>query len=635
MAIFNTVWSLDVGRSSLKAVRLRREKGNIEILAVDKLDYKPGKNGVDNSRAKEAINAFRVRNDVKDPVIVAHHGQGTLSRFIKIPAFDQKKIKEMVGYEASQQIPFPLDEVIWDYHIIERDYLPGEEREVGLFAARREAIDDFLLDFSNENLAVEGLTIGYLGLLNYIFYDLNPQEPIVVLDIGATHTDLILVDGRRFWIRALPHSGNEINKAIMERLRLGFAEAEKLKIEIARNPKQAVKLFASVIQPKLRELVNQIHQSIGFYRSQAGEVQFKQLYLLGNASKIVGIKKFLAEHLGVKVQRVQTINNLRVNRDVDLRMLQANLPAFGTAFGCALQGVGAGSCRVDLIPQEEKLQKEYERKKVHVFIAIGILFLATLISGFLVRNKVKDASRQANSNAAFLKPIKANNATIQKIRDISRDFEKETLEKVAELRNAPSRALRLLGEVLAGLELGEPHVKWHQPTDEADKDKFLAQMRFEAAEAVGKKLWVPWLQVERIFWPEDPEKKSGSRRKEELEGKVPAYKLTVFAVVQYRVSPQESLKLITDRLKEPLEANLRQAEGLTVTPEASVSSDFQTDLETIYHDPAQRKGRSRGREEKTHDGAPFFGTELSWILRLQEPPEEKPEEDTKKDKKRG
>ena len=66
MAVFNTVWSVDLGKASLKAVKLRREKNNIEILAIDKIDYPVGTNGVDSvQQAREALNAFKIRNDVR------------------------------------------------------------------------------------------------------------------------------------------------------------------------------------------------------------------------------------------------------------------------------------------------------------------------------------------------------------------------------------------------------------------------------------------------------------------------------------------------------------------------------------------------------------------------------------------
>ena len=124
MANLTTLWSLDLGRSALKAVRMRRDRNNVEILDVDQIEYEVGTDGVNFAeQAREALSAFKSLHDVRDPVVVAHHGQGTLSRFIKIPAFDPKKIQEMVGYEASQQIPFPLDEVIWDYHLVDGEYM--------------------------------------------------------------------------------------------------------------------------------------------------------------------------------------------------------------------------------------------------------------------------------------------------------------------------------------------------------------------------------------------------------------------------------------------------------------------------------------------------------------------------------
>ena len=86
MAI-NTVWNIDLGKSSLKAVRLKREGGNVEILAVDKVDYPLGDGSEDSAAlAREAFEVFLSRNSVKDPVVVAHPGQGTFSRFIKMPA---------------------------------------------------------------------------------------------------------------------------------------------------------------------------------------------------------------------------------------------------------------------------------------------------------------------------------------------------------------------------------------------------------------------------------------------------------------------------------------------------------------------------------------------------------------------
>ncbi len=631
MATFNTVWSLDLGSSSLKAVRLRRDKNNVEILAVDKVDYQMGTQGINFSeQSKEALRAFKVRNQVKDPVIVAHSGRGTLSRFLKIPAFDTKKIKEMVKYEASQQIPFPLEEVIWDYHIIQRDYLPGEEREVGIFAARREAIDDYLLDFTSEGLAVEALPLGYLGLLNFFFFDVAPEEPSIVLDLGAGHTDLILVDQQKFWTRALQHSGNEINKSIMEHFKLTFPEAEKFKLESSKNQKEALKIFTTIIQPKLRDLVNEIHRSIGFYRSQAGEVQFKQVFLLGNGSKVIGIKKYFEEHLGMPVHKCQSINKVRLNRDVNLSLLQENLASFGTAIGCGLQGVGLGSSRVDLVPQEEKIQKEYSRKKKHVFIAMGILYLAVILAGLQIRGKAKSGDEAVTEARRVLTPIKDADKKIKDITKANTFLNAERLKGVADLRSKPIDGLRLIGEVLSRLPLNK-NIRMIAP--EEKKDEIRAKAIQDSDALLQQKLWIPWLKIEWIDWLEEAAAGAAPKRDAAKKEAVPAYKYTLFAVVPGQGTKKESVDLLTKMIEKPLSEKLQAGEKFTIDKKVNISSDYREDLGNIYYEGAPGDtSRARKKDEgESQEGGPFFGTMVHFYARLKDkPPEKAPEKGPEK-----
>jgi type IV pilus assembly protein PilM len=671
MATFHTVWSVDLGKASLKAVKLRREGNNIEILAVDKIDYPIGTNGVDTSQqAKEALNAFKIRNDVREPVVVAHPGQGTFSRFIKVPAFEAKKLKEMVGYEASQQIPFPLDEVIWDYHLVNRDYLAGEEREVGIFAVRKEAIDDYLLDFTSEGLSVEVLSIGYLGLLNYIFYDLAPKEPSIVIDIGATHTDLILVDGKRFWIRALPHSGNDISKAIMDRFKLSFAEAEKLKVEAGKAPQQAVKIFSTVIQPKLKELVGEIHRSSGYYRSQAGDVKFQNLYLLGGGSKIVGIKKYLQEQLGLQVHRVQSIQHFRVSRDVDLKLLQGELPSFATAFGCSLQGLGSGTCKVDLIPQEERIQKDLKRKRKHAFFAMGIVYAAIVLAGIILNGKIDKANTSVDDHKGYLKEtlgfsILADSKAGSKKKADMFDFDTITrtigqqeaaLKKIADVRSLAYRALQCLGQVApkenAEMVKESVSIKEEDAAKATKEEKESIRDKTDkvrtAVEKLNKekRLFIPWMRIDRVEWPEAQPGAGSLARGEKKKATVPAYKVRIFAAIAARQSTTEESQthirsLLVDPLKKKLKDLKDAGQAVTIDTDVTDSADFAQDIKRLPYQPkgasseaaaaagGPRRGLREGRTEIDIESAQaagsFFGTEISWYMRLADPKEEEPE----------
>jgi len=620
---FHTIWSVDLGKSSLKAVKLSRDRNNIEILAVDKVDYPVGKTGVDAAtHMREALEIFRSRNHVTEPVAVIHPGQGTLYRSIKVPASDDKKLDAMVGYEAAQQIPFPLDEVIWDYHVTQKQYLPGEERDVSLFAVRREAIDDFLLDFANEDLNVEVVSISYLGLLNFVAHDLRPEEPSIVLDIGAAHTDLVLIDEERFWVRPLPHSGNDITNAIAQRFKLSFADAEKLKVEASKVPQQAVKIFQAVIQPKLRELVGEIHRSIGYYRSQAGEVAFKNLYLLGNGAKIVGIKKFLEEQLGVRVHRVQSINHFRINRDVNLKLLQANLPAFGAALGCAVQALGAGACEVDLVPREEKLRKELARKQKHVFIAAGILAVLMILAWFLINRQIGEVEGQIAEAERKQKTLSQWSAKIAEVEKGSgNDAEDGGLTAVVAKQTfltgiARSRALPLLGlrafhDVLGSFrnrEIVEITVPEEDTTRvESARQEFVEGRLLEA-------LWVPHLSIQATTFPE-PSERAGSRATA-APNAVPAYRFTAYVVIKKRPEGDvASYQHIRSRFAEPL----RDAHQLLGFIDPSVTVEQGAEIPAIFY-PEGRSASAAAPQE----GGPYYGALVTWLVYKEKPVEEKP-----------
>jgi type IV pilus assembly protein PilM len=611
---FHTVWSVDLGRSSLKAVKLRREKNNIEILAIDKIDYPTSTNGVDSAAGarKEVLSVFRSRNDVREPVVVAHPGQGTFSRFIKVPAFEEKKVQDMVQYEASQQIPFPLDEVIWDFHVIDREYLTGEEREVGLFAVRREAIDDFLTDFSEEGLSVEMLSIGYLALLNFIKYDLDPKEPSIVLDIGATHTDLILIDGERFWVRPLPHSGQDITKAIMERFKLKYSEAEKLKTEAVKAPKQAAKIFQAVIQPKLKDLIQEVHRSIGYYRSQNGDVKFSKLYLLGNASRIFGIKRYLEEQLGVMVERMQSIRHLRINRGVNVKLLQSQLPAFGTALGGGLQALGAGACKVDLVPREEKIKKQVERKKKHVFIAAGIFLIAIFVSFFITRGKLEEARETlAQVESLHQTSILKHETEVRKLKgetDVKIDRQREKLLAIGKIRRSALDGLRVIEDVAAQMGSGAvTEVSVVKSDETGAKSAYDAQW----FPSLREKLWIPYVNVKLIpHWPEDaseaaPGRQSKTSRWTPVAGKVPAYKVELYAVIQARDTPAESDAFIKERLQRGLRDMLAQT-GASEVKDVTVGVGTQGD--NVWYVPGQNP------PEVLQEGRKFFGAPVTFYM---------------------
>src|SRR5262249_57849708 len=125
------------------------------------------------------------------------------------PGVEKKRTPDSAKCEARQQIPFALEEVVWAYQQIGDDEEGGEEEftmaEVGLFAMKRDQINRAILPFRNAGIEVDMVQMSPIALYNFISFDQikgsGSKDSVVLLDIGADNTDLIITDGNRIWQR--------------------------------------------------------------------------------------------------------------------------------------------------------------------------------------------------------------------------------------------------------------------------------------------------------------------------------------------------------------------------------------------------------------------------------------------------
>src|SRR5262249_27870409 len=151
-------------------------------------------------------------------------GQSGLARFVKLPPVEEKKITDIVRFEAKQQIPFNLEEVVWDYQKIGTGTVTdgfAMETEIGLFAMKRDMVNRYLQHFNDVGVEINLVQMAPLALCNFVAYDLlgkgaqgtgeedGRKRCIVALDIGADSSNLVITDGNRIiWQRPIPLGGN-------------------------------------------------------------------------------------------------------------------------------------------------------------------------------------------------------------------------------------------------------------------------------------------------------------------------------------------------------------------------------------------------------------------------------------------
>jgi type IV pilus assembly protein PilM len=424
MPVHQGVWGIDIGQSALKALRLEVIDGTLTATAFDYVEHPKILSQPDadpDQLTREALEKFLSRNQIKgDLVAVSVPGQSGLARFVKLPPVEEKKIGDIVRFEAKQQIPFPLDEVVWDYQKIGAGEVTdgfAMETEIGLFAMKRDQINRALAQFQDVKVEVHVIQMAPLALCNYVAYDLlnkggtpapgGEQAPaedegprgkrkcVVALDIGTDSSNLVITDGEKIiWQRPIPLGGNHLTRALSKELKLTFAKAEHLKRNAAKSPPE-LKTILSALKPVLTDFVGEVQRSLGFFTNTHREATIVYMVGLGSAFRLPGLQKYLQEKLQLEVRKPNSFTRLVGDDVVNAPVYTENILGFAVPYGLALQGAGLAKLHTNLLPQEIQFDRMIRAKKPWALAAASALFLGTglLTVGYSINYKAVNAAQ--------------------------------------------------------------------------------------------------------------------------------------------------------------------------------------------------------------------------------------------------
>lgn len=372
MAKSNAVWGIDIGQCALKALLCRPHEKEADRIVVESFDYIEYPKILSQPESepeelvREALTQFLSRNEVGgDRVAISVAGQNGLARFIKLPPVESKKIPDIVKYEARQQIPFSLDDVVWDYQQLtggsEEDGF-ALEPEVGIFAMKRDQVARSLKPLEEAGIEVDYIQLMPLAVYNFICFDrlgefkaetYNPQKPpqsTVVISVGTDTTDLVVTNGFRVWQRNIPIGGSHFTRALSKELKLTFVKAEHLK----RNATEAddPKAVFQAMRPVFSDLLSEIQRSLGYFTSIDKAAKIGNMLALGNALKLPGLQRYLSQNLEHDVKPVTEFQQLSAGSAGGKSQFKDNILSFAVAYGLCLQGLGKAELQTNLLPEE-------------------------------------------------------------------------------------------------------------------------------------------------------------------------------------------------------------------------------------------------------------------------------------------
>ena len=382
-----SVWAVDIGNNSLKALQLTAQRGVVEVIGFDNIQHGKILSAADVKPAEKdelialTLRKFVSNHDLKgSDIVVSVPSQNSFARFVNLPPVEKKRIPEIVKFEAVQQIPFDINEVQWDWQLMTETNSP--ETKVGIFAIKNEVIDSELEHFNRENVQISYVQMAPMALYNYVLYDRpdlfkSESQAIVVVNIGADNTDLVVCTKTTVWQRCILLGGNAFAKAIADTFKLNFEKAEKLK-RTAPVSKYARQIFQAM-RPVFTDLASEVQRSLGFYNSSNPNTKLVRIIALGGGTKLRGLLKYLQQTLQIPVERPDAFKRLAIGTGVSPAKFHENVCDFGIVYGLALQGLDLGSIKSNLLPRRVARSMAWAGKGKYFIAAACVLLIVSLM----------------------------------------------------------------------------------------------------------------------------------------------------------------------------------------------------------------------------------------------------------------
>lgn len=220
----------------------------------------------------------------------------TYSRTINLPKEARQHLKEAVELEAEQYIPVPLSELNLDHQIIEDN---GKELSVLISAAPRKVVDSITAACETNGLEVIVAEPGISGVSRMVKRTEKGDElPTVVVDVGATTTDIALLNKTVRASSSVRAGANIFTIDISKKLHISLEEAHRIKVldGIAKHDKQ--KQVMAALEPNLKKIASEIKKLVRYYNDRLNMTdKLEQVIIVGGGSNIPGFGDYFTNEL--------------------------------------------------------------------------------------------------------------------------------------------------------------------------------------------------------------------------------------------------------------------------------------------------------------------------------------------------
>ncbi len=392
MAAAHRILSLNLGSQTVGLAEFKTgAKGGLVLNAwqTRELMADPAADASRHAQARlliqEMVSAMKLKGQ---PVNYSISAQQVFTRFVKLPSVGEEQVDQIVTFEAQQNVPYPINEVVWAYQLV--DSGSASQVEVVIVAVKSDLLDEINGAVESANLQTATVDVAPMAVYNAFRYNYSDVGGCsLVLDIGARTTNLIFIEPNKVFSRSIPNGGTTITTQIAKEFNESFAEAEQRKRTdgfvslggaYAEPDDPEVARLSKLIRNAMTRLHAEIARSITFYRSQQGGSAPERVFLSGGSASLPYIREFFHEKLNLPVEFLNPMRNVTVSGNVNAEQIGHQSHTLGELVGLALRGTS--NCPMELNLQPASVARREELSRRRPYLVLAALCILAILAGF-------------------------------------------------------------------------------------------------------------------------------------------------------------------------------------------------------------------------------------------------------------
>ena len=344
---YRQVLGLDITTSSIKLIELAMAGGQYRVESYAAEATPPNAINentlVDPEAVGEAIRrAVKKSGTTVREVAVAISGDAAITKVIQMPkSLRDADLETQVEMQADQYIPFPMDEVSYDFEVLGPNEKDGDSIDVLLVASRSENVEQLRTAVAAAGLVprivdVEAFALeNACRLMTHQMPDGGIDRNIALIDFGATSTTFsVLRNLKIIYTRDFAFGGHQLTEEIMRTYGLTLEEAGRHKKEGGLPGNYQ----ADVLDPFIDDMTQQVSRSLQFYlASGSGREQPEKILVCGGCGNVPGVAEVVQSRVGIAAEKGDPLGQMKLSSRARMQSVNRDATALLTACGLALR----------------------------------------------------------------------------------------------------------------------------------------------------------------------------------------------------------------------------------------------------------------------------------------------------------